>query len=29
MIEVRGGIDKKPKGKGHRGDTMPICNQIV
>jgi len=29
VMEVRGGLDKKPKGKGHRGDTMPICNEII
>lgn len=29
LLEVRGGIDKKPEGKGHRTDTIPICNEII
>ena len=29
LLEIRGGIDKKKNGKGHRSDTISICNNII
>ena len=35
LLEVRGGVDKgmtpetQKARKGHRGDTIPICNEII
>jgi len=29
LVEVRGGLDKRADGLGHRSDSIPICNAVI